>query len=107
MSQNKIDENLTLLFKKRPVTGKLERLEHDVWRKVHAYDLNWQQKIISVFNLPQFQASALACALIFGISLSSTYELELFLNSKTNQNVLDLRIFSANNPYLATNLFGK
>ncbi|GJM01350.1 MAG: hypothetical protein DHS20C07_30290 [Methyloligella sp.] len=107
MSQNNLDDHLARLLNKDPNTGKLNRLEHDVWHKIHAYDLTWQQKIISVFNIPQFQVSALAFALLFGISLSSISNFEFSPNSKVNQHTLDLTLFSANSPYLAVNLIGK
>lgn len=107
MSQNTLDDHLARLLNKKPNTQKLKMLEYGVWQKIDTFNLNWQQKIISVFNIPQFQVSALAFALIFGISLSSISNFEYLPNSKPNQNSLDLALFSANSPYLAANLIGK
>lgn len=107
MTQNPLDQRLARLFERRPDADKMIRLEHDVWQKIHVFNSTWQQKIISVFNIPQFQTSALAFAFIFGISLSSLSLFDILLNYTNNQNVFDMSIFSPDSRYLAVNLIGK
>ncbi len=107
MSQYNLDDHLAVLSKQQPDNGKLLNLESDVWIRIHAYDRRWQQMLISAFNSPQLQISAITLALLFGISLGSLFPIELKLQSEKNIIALDMKIFSTNNPYLTANLIEK
>jgi len=92
---------------KEPATGhKLDRLEQDVWRKIHAASAEmvqpWYDKMAMAFAVPQFHMASLAMALVIGISASPVFTPGPAAAS--NDDVLGMSVFTAQSPYLSSNL---
>lgn len=107
MMRKILDRLLALHFREAPADRRLDRLEQDVWRRIHAAGteatLPWQEKMLLAFGVPRFQLASLLAALIIGLSLSPA--IPLGGSAKADQPLLqDMRVFGAHAPYLTTNL---
>ena len=106
MLHKMLDKLLTMHFKESATAHKLDRLEQDVWRKIHAAGaemvLPWYDKMALAFAVPQFRMAAIAMALVIGITASPMVPLKLA--NASMQDVLGMNVFSANSPYLTANL---
>lgn len=107
MSDKNLDDTFASISRKQPDTGKLSKLESDVWNRIYLCETTWQQKIITVLIMPRFQASALALALILGISVSPLLMSGYLPDPEAESEVFNLGIFGKNNPYLAANLIDR
>jgi hypothetical protein len=106
MLHKMLDRLLTMHFREPASNNKLDRLEQDVWRKIHAASADmvqpWYDKMALAFAVPQFRMAAIAMALVIGITASPMVPLKP-ANAST-QDVLGMSVFSANSPYLTANL---
>jgi len=105
MLHKMLDKLLTMHFKAPATNNKLDRLEQDVWSKIHAASADmakpWYDKMVAAFSVPQFQMASLAMALVIGIATSP-----MMIPSQTNisNDVLGMSVFSAQSTYLPSNL---
>ena len=108
MSHDQLDESLIEYAEKTQDYKKLQHLESDVLRtiRIRRYDntLSWRENVISVFNFPQFQASALSLAFLLGIIVSPFFTDQLSNNNSYSEDFVSLKVFSAKAPYLTVNL---
>ena len=106
MLHKMLNKLLTIHFRNQTDRRSLNRLEQDVWYKIHTANtdttLPWQEKLLLAFGMPRFQLASLAIAMILGLSLSLTIPPGKFTNA--DQLVPDMSIFTIHAPYLATNL---
>ena len=97
---------LAMHFNEAPADHRLDRLEQDVWRKIHVASAEmvqpWYDKMALAFAVPQFRMAAIAMALVIGITASPMVPLKP-ANAST-QDVLGMSVFSTNSPYLTSNL---
>ncbi len=102
-----LDRLLALHFRDARADSRLDRLEQDVWRNIHAASgeaaLPWQEKMLLAFGTPRFQLASLFAALILGISLSPA--IPLGNTEKVDHVALpDMQVFTLHAPYLTANL---
>lgn len=106
MLNKMLNRLLTMHFRDQPDGQRLDRLEQDVWRRIHAASadaaLPWQEKMLLAFGMPRFQLASLAVALILGISLSPAIPLGNAVGA--DQTVPDMSMFTVHAPYLTANL---
>ncbi len=106
MLNEKFDKMLAAYFNKSSSNNRLDQLERDVWKKIHFREneefTSWHNTVLLVFNMPKFQVSSVAFALLVGLVLSPIIALEF--KKEVNQAPLDLSVFKINAPYLTTNL---
>lgn len=108
MSDDQLEKLLAEYAKKEPNNSRLQNIEANVWRAIHKneYDsvLSWKENIISVFSFPQFQVSALSFALLLGIGISPLFTDQVFYKDASLENVLNMKVFTVNTPFLTANL---
>lgn len=106
MLHKMLNRLLTMHFRGTPAEQRLDQLEQDVWRRIHATTadaaLPWQEKMLLAFGMPRFQLASLAIALVVGISLSPA--IPLGNAARVDQAVPDLQVFTIHAPYLTANL---
>ena len=106
MLHKMLNRLLTMHFKGAPAGQRLDRLEQDVWRRIHATTaeaaLPWQEKMLLAFGMPRFQLASLAIALVVGISLSPA--IPLGYAAQADRAVPDMQMFTVHAPYLTANL---
>ena len=105
MLHKMLDRLLAMHFKEPPTNSRLDRLEQDVWRRIHTASaemvLPWYDKMVIAFAVPQFRLASLAIALILGISLSPAFNPGA---TTSNHDVLGMSVFTLQSPYLPSNL---
>lgn len=106
MLHKMLDRLLAMHFKIPATNNKLDRLEQDVWSKIHAASADmvqpWYDKMAMAFAVPQFRVASLAIALIIGITVSPV--LSPSKASASNQDILGLSVFAAQSSYLPSTL---
>ena len=107
MMRKILDRLLILHFREAPADHRLDRLEQDVWHRIHAVGaeaaLPWQEKMLLAFGVPRFQLASLLAALVLGISLSPA--IPLGNTAKADYVALpDMQVFTLHAPYLTANL---
>lgn len=106
MLHKMIDRLLATHFRRQPAENRLDRLEQDVWRKIHAASadaaLPWQEKMILAFGIPRFQLASLAIAVTLGLALSPAIPLSKAIHAE--QPIADMQVFTIHAPYLTANL---
>lgn len=109
MMRKFLDRLLALHFREIPIDGRIDRLEQDVWRKIHAASadaaLPWQEKMFLAFGLPQFRFASLAAAVMLGIALGPVFAPGNVAH--VNSGIPDMQVFTAHAPYLMANLIGR
>jgi len=106
MLHKMLDRLLAMHFKE-PATGyKLDRLEQDVWSKIHAASADmvqpWYDKMALAFAVPQFRMAAIAMALVVGITASPI--LTPGQVSAAGKDELGFSVFTSHAAYLPSNL---
>jgi len=107
MMRKILDRLLALHFRDARADSRLDRLEGDVWRRIHTANveaaLPWQEKMLLAFGVPRFQLASLLAALVLGISLSPAIPLD---NTVKADHVIlpDMQVFTLHAPYLTANL---
>ena len=106
MLHKMLNRLLNIHFNEAPADHRLDRLEQDVWRKIHADSAEmvqpWYDKMALAFAVPQFRMAAIAMALVIGITASPMVPLKP-ANAST-QDVLGMSVFTSQSPYLTANL---
>ncbi|MCB2081548.1 MAG: hypothetical protein H6908_03500 [Hyphomicrobiales bacterium] len=106
MLNKMLNRLLATHFRESPEGNRLDRLEQDVWRRIHVTTadaaLPWQDKMLLAFSVPRFQLASLAIALIVGISLSPAIPLGNAV--RADRAVPDMQMFTVHAPYLTANL---
>lgn len=106
MLNKMLNRLLATHFRESPAGNRLDRLEQDVWRRIHATAadaaLPWQEKMLLAFSVPRFQLASLAIAVVLGLSLSPAIPLGKIAHA--DQPALDMSMFTARAPYLTANL---
>jgi hypothetical protein len=106
MYHKMLDSLLRLHFRKMPAGRRLDSLEQDVWRKIHAASAEmvrpWHDKMLLAFDVPQFRMASLAMALVIGIGASPIFTPSHAIAS--GGDVLGLNVFTVQSPYLHSNL---
>jgi hypothetical protein len=106
MLHKMLDRLLAMHFREPPADHRLDRLERDVWHRIHATTtegaLPWQEKMLLAFSVPRFQIASLAIAVVLGLSLSPA--IPLGSTARTEQPIADLQVFTVHAPYLTANL---
>lgn len=109
MMRKFLDRLLILHFRDTPADSRLDRLEQDVWRKIHGASaeasLPWQEKMFLAFGLPQFRLASLAVAVMLGIALGPVFSPGNVV--RANSGITDMQVFTAHAPYLMANLIGR
>lgn len=104
MIHKMLNRLLAMHFNEAPADHRLDRLEQDVWSKIHAASTEimqpWYDKMALAFAVPQFRMASLAMALVIGISASPAFTPA----SASNDDVLDMSVFTVKSPYLTANL---
>lgn len=102
MMRKILDRLLILHFRDAPADRRLDRLEQDVWRRIHVQTdetaLPWREKIFLAFGEPQFRMASLAAAIILGAALSPAF------SPRNTANASGMEMFTAHTPYLVANL---
>ena len=108
MLHKMLDRLLAMHFKEPSTNNKLDRLEQDVWSKIHSASaemiMPWYDKMMLAFAVPQFRMASLAMALVIGISISPVLTPGM---STESQDTLGMDVFTSRSPYLADNLIGQ
>lgn len=107
MLHKMLDRLLTMHFKETATSHKLDRLEQDVWRKIHAASADmvqpWYDKMAMAFAVPQFRMASLAMALVIGITVSPVMNPGPAVASNGGV-IQEISVFTAQSPYLPSNL---
>ena len=106
MLHKMLNRLLAMHFNTAPADHKLDRLEQDVWRKIHTASAEmvqpWYDKMALAFSVPQFRMASLAMALVIGISASPVFTPGPA--NASNDDALGMSVFTAQSPYLSSNL---
>ncbi|MCH2546570.1 MAG: hypothetical protein MK052_03015 [Alphaproteobacteria bacterium] len=106
MIHKMLNRLLAMHFNEAPADHRLDRLEQDVWRKIHAASAEmvqpWYDKMALAFAVPQFRMAAIAMALVIGITVSPVMNPGPAIASSGD--ALGMSVFSTNSPYLTSNL---
>jgi len=77
MMHTLLNRLLALHFREAPADRRLDRLEQDVRRRIHAAGaeaaLPWGEKIFLSFGEPQFRMASVAAAIMLGVILSPAF----------------------------------
>ena len=104
MLKEPLDKLLVTHFNKPSDSSKLDDLVPDVWRRICMQradiTLPWHEKMVLAFSLPQFRLASISMAIIIGLSLAPAIKVQ---SRVSTSDVMGLKVFAVNTPYLLTN----
>lgn len=107
MLRKAIDKLIFLHSKNEAPSCNLDRLENDVWQKIHAIQadrgLPWQEKMFLAFAVPQFRFASITLALMLGLGMGIIMPFQQDIIKSPRQE-MGLHVFAANVEYLPSNI---